>query len=64
MAVASSGLAAECNALLTPSATLHAIPAVLGDTCAMLRRGLAPATLVVGVMVVTWLVSGVGAVDQ
>ena len=63
MAVASAGPAAECNALPIPSATLHAIPAVLGDTCAMLRRGLAPATLVVGVMVVTWLVSGVGAVD-
>ena len=63
MAVASAGLAAECNALPIPSATLHAIPAVLGDTCAMLRRGLAPATLVVGVMVVTWLVSDVGAVD-
>src|ERR1700692_3340771 len=52
-----------CDALLIPSATPHAIPAGLGDTCPMLRRGLAPATLVAGVMVVTWLVSGVGTID-
>ncbi len=35
----------------------------IGDTPPMLRRGLAPAALVIAVAVATWLVSGVGAAD-
>ncbi len=63
MAVGCAGLVQISNLRLTPSPAPPAISAGLRDTCAMLRRGLAPATLVVAVMVVTWLVSGVGAYD-